>query len=209
MTEIQVGRLLRASIRGCVAGCQASQIFPDFGAMVVIPLKGDIRIFGLVTDIHIDDDGLVRQLAAADNVPDEIIQDNRLNRNMPVEMSVIFIGHARGGEISHQLPPQPPLSLDSLLTCGADLARAFTRAGRFGYLRHILSADEVATADLLAAHLAQAGGAHAAAGDMSWLTDAIREVITLLRDDHELLTAVLGAIADILPAPAADDEGAF
>ena len=209
MTEIQVGRLLRASIRGCVAGCQASQDFPDFGAMVMISLKGDIRIYGLVTDIHIDDDGLVRQLAAADHVPDEVIQDNRLNRNIPVEMSVIFIGHARGDKISHQLPPQPPLSLDRLLTCGADQTRAFTRAGRFGYLRHILSAEEVATADLLAAHLAQASSAHAAAGDSAWLTDAIREVITLLRDDHELLTAVLGAIADILPAPAADDEGAY
>lgn len=205
MTEIHVGRLLRSNIRGCVAGCQASQDFPEFGAMVVIPLKEDVRIFGLVTDIHIDDDGLVRQLAAAENVPDEVIQDNRLNRNMPVEMSVIFIGHARGDEVFHRLPPQPPLSLDSLLTCGADLTRAFTRTGRFGYLRHILSAEEVATADLLAAHLAQAGSAHAACGDHEWPTDAIREVISLLRDDHELLTAVLGAIADILPAPILDD----
>lgn len=207
MTEIQIGRLLRSNIRGCVAGSQANQDFPDFGAMVIIPLDKDVRIFGLVTDIHIDDDGLVRQLAAADNVPDEVIQDNRLNRNMPVEISVIFIGHARGGEVFHRLPPQPPLSLDSLLTCGADLTRAFTRAGRFGYLRHILSAEEIATADLLAAHLAQAYRAHAAAGDTGWLTDAIREVITLLRDDHELLTAVLGAIADILPTQIMDDQG--
>jgi len=207
MTEIHVGRLLRSNIRGCVAGCQISQDFPQFGEMVFIPLKEQIKIFGLITDIHIDDDGLVRQLAAAGDVPDEVIEDNRFNRNVPVEMNVLFIGHENKGKISHRLPPQPPLSLDSMLTCGSDLTRVFTRAGRFGYLRHILLTDDIPTADLLAAHLAQAGSAHAEVGDHKWQMEAIREVITLLRDDHERLTAVLGAIADILPQPLLDDSG--
>jgi hypothetical protein len=45
----------------------------------------------------------------------------------------------------------------------------------------------------------QAGRAHAARGNAAWAKDAIQEVITLLRDDHAVLTAVMGAIADAYP----------
>ena len=53
-----------------------------------LSLKG-YQVFGLIYDIHIDDDGLVRQLVTAEGVSDEIILDNRQNRNVPVEVSVI------------------------------------------------------------------------------------------------------------------------
>ena len=200
MTEIHVGRLLRASTRACVAGCQVGQPFPGFGSMVTIPLENDLRIYGLITDIHIDDDGLVRQLAALDAVPEEIIQDNRLNRNVPVELSVVFIGHARHEIISHTIPPFPPLSLDSMLACTPAMQRDFTSAGRFGYLRHILNAEQVPIADLIAAHLQQTCQAHEEVQQPQWLDGAIREVIAQLRDDHAALSAVLSAIADALPA---------
>ncbi len=199
MSEIHIGRLLRANTRGCVAGCQVSQPFPAFGSLVSIPLDTEVKAYGLVTDIHIDDDGLVRQLAASGNLPEEVIQDNRLNRNVPVELSVLFVGFSDGDKMSHLLPPRPPLSLDRMFTCSDEEIRAFTSAGRFGYLRHILSALDLPYADLLAAHLMQAGRAHATAGDAAWAKDAIQEVITLLRDDHGALTAVLGAIADAYP----------
>ena len=199
MSEIHIGRLLRANTRGCVAGCQISQPFPAFGSLVSIPLDAAINTFGLVTDIHIDDDGLVRQLAASDNLPEEVIQDNQLNRNVPVELSVLFIGYTGNGEVSHLLPPRPPLSLNRMFTCTDDEIRCFTSAGRFGYLRHILGSEDIPSADLLAAHLMQAGRVQAANGNSTWAMDAIREVITLLRDDHAALTAVLGAIADAFP----------
>jgi len=198
MSEIQVGRLLRANTRQCVAGCPASQEFPPFGSLVTVPLGENERAYGLVTDIHIDDDGLVRQLAAAGNVPEEVIQDNRTNRNVPVELSVLFIGYSQGEKISHLLPPRPPLSLDMMRACSSDEIIRFTSYGRFGYLRHILAADELPAADLLAAHLKEASQAHAAEG-LSWLRPAVKEVITLLRDNHTVLTAVLGALGDAFP----------
>lgn len=198
MSEIQVGRLLRANTRQCVAGCPASQEFPPYGSLVTVPLGENKQAYGLVTDIHIDDDGLVRQLAAAGNVPEEVIQDNRTNRNVPVELSVLFVGYSRGEDISHLLPPRPPLSLDMMRTCSGDEIVRFTSHGRFGYLRHILSADDLPAADLLAAHLKQADHANAADG-MSWLRPAVKEIITLLRDDHAALTSVLGALGDAFP----------
>ena len=206
MTEIHVGRLLRASTRACVAGCQIGQPFPDFGSMVTIPLENDVCIYGLVTDIHIDDDGLVRQLAALGEVPEEIIQDNRLNRNVPVELSVIFVGHARQEVISHRLPPFPPLSLDSMLTCTTAAIRKFTESGRFGYLRHILNAENVAVADLIAAHLLHAWQAHKEVHHQDWLNGAVREVIAQLRDDHAALSAVLGAVADAVPFEQSEEQ---
>ena len=199
MSEIHIGRLLRANTRGCVAGCQINQPFPAFGSMVSIPLEDGIKAYGLVTDIHIDDDGLVRQLAASDSLPEEVIQDNRLNRNVPVELSVLFIGSAENGKVSHLLPPRPPLSLDRMFTCPEEEIRAFTSSGRFGYLRHILGALDLPSPDLLAAHLMQAGKAHTARNNAAWAKNAIQEIITLLRDDHAALTAVLGAIADAYP----------
>lgn len=199
MSEIHIGRLLRASTRMCVAGCPAGQPLPAFGSLVSIPLNNGLIAFGLVTDIHIDDDGLVRQLALSSNVPVEVIEDNRVNRNVPVELSVLFIGHAQNEKISHLLPPQPPLSLDNIYGCGEEEIRKFTSAGRLGYIRHILSAEDVSTADLLAAHLLQAGSAHLTGKDGDWLRSAVQEIITLLRDDHAVLSTVLGAIADAFP----------
>jgi hypothetical protein len=199
MSEIHIGRLLRANTRGCVAGCQINLPFPAFGSLVSIPLAEGVKAYGLVTDIHIDDDGLVRQLAASGTLPEEVIQDNRLNRNVPVELSVLFVGYSETEKVSHLLPPRPPLSLDRMFTCSEEEIRSFTSAGRFGYLRHILGAQDIPAADLLAAHLMQAGRAQAAKDNTTWARDAIQEVITLLRDDHAVLTAVLGAIADAYP----------
>ncbi len=196
MSEKYIGRLLSASTRMCAAGCPAGQPLPDFGTLVSIPLDDELKAYGLVTDIHIDDDGLVRQLAISGSIPTEVIEDNRVNRNVPVELSVLFIGHARGEHISHLLPPRPPLSLDSIYSCDNKEIARFTSAGRLGYLRHILGTEDVPTADLLAAHLLQTGSIHA---DGLWLRSAVQEIITLLRDDHATLSAVLGAIADAFP----------
>lgn len=207
MSEIHIGRLLRASTRMCVAGCPAGQPLPAFGSLVNIPLINGLRAYGLVTDIHIDDDGLVRQLALSNSVPAEVIEDNRMNRNVPVELTILFIGHAQGEKILHLLPPQPPLSLDNINSCGEEEIRKFTSAGRLGYVRHILSAEDVSTADLLAAHLLQAGGAHLGDRNDTWLRSAVQEIITLLRDDHAVLSAVLGAIADAFPDFAPIDQG--
>ncbi len=199
MSEIHIGRLLRASTRMCVAGCQIGQPLPDFGSLVSIPLDDGLRIYGLITDIHIDDDGLVRQLSVSDQIAPEVIADNRVNRNVPVELSVLFTGHAQGDTLSHLLPPRPPLSLDNIFLCGDEEIVRFTYAGRLGYFRHILTAEDISTADVLAAHLLQAGNAHQNINKGDWLHAAVHEIIRLLRYDHDTLMTILYAIADAYP----------
>ncbi len=197
-TAIEVGRLLRAGTQGFVAGCRVSQVdSPTFGALVRVPLGQDESIFGLIHDIHVDDDGLVRQLAAADGIDDTIILDNRLNRNVPIEISVLSVGYSQNGQVFHLLPRRPPLSLDLMYLCDDAEVRLFTASQRFGYFRHILRAADIPTGELLAAHLQQAGEVHRKSGDEEWISRAMQEIIILLRDDYTLLMSVLGALAEI------------
>lgn len=205
---IEIGRLLRAGTTGFVVGCRVTQLtLPSFGALVHVPLEDGYGIYGLIHDIRIDDDGLVRQLVTADGVDDNVIADNRVNRNVPVEMSVLAVGYCQNGRIFHMLPPRPPLSLDVIYLCSEDEVCRFTLAGRFGYFRHILRATDLPVGELLSAHVRQANEAHCPASgqvpsryaNAGWTVSAMQELITLLRDDYPTLMSVLSALGDALP----------
>ena len=203
MTTLEIGRLLRAATSGFVVGCRVNQLdSPSFGALVRVPLERDYQVYGLVHDIHIDDDGLVRQLVTAEGMDagslEAVIADNRLNRNVPVELSVLAVGYRQEGRIFHLLPPRPPLSLDKIYLCDGEEVCQFTTAGRFGYFRHILRAVDLPVGELLAAHLQQANLAHCQNGDPDWASHATQELIVLLRDDYQTLMSVLSAVGDIV-----------
>lgn len=200
MTAYTLGRLLRAGTTGFIAGCSVSQLkAPAIGALVCAPLDESYKIYGIIHDIHIDDDGFVRQLVTAGSMDETTIADSRVNRIVPVEMSVLSVGFEQRGSIFHLLPPRPPLSLDVIYACPeADVVR-FTTTGRFGYFRHILRAQDIPVGEILAAHLSQARQANQAAGNDGWFDAAARELITLLRDDYPTLMSVLGALGDSLP----------
>ncbi len=196
MTQpIEIGRLLRAGTTGFIAGCRVNQLSaPSFGALVRAPLTDGYQIYGLIHDIHIDDDGLVKQLVTAENGSEEVMKDNRERRIVPVEMSVLAVGYEQDGKIHHLLPPRPPLSLDAIYACDEKDIIRFT--GRFGYFRHILNCKDAPVGEAIAAHILQAGRARGADG-ARWIEAATQEVITLLRDDYPTLMSVLGALADI------------
>lgn len=199
----EIGRLLRAGAAGFVVGCRVSQLSsPSLGALVRVPLEDGYQVYGLIQDIHIDDDGLVRQLVTAEALDpismEAVIADNRLNRNVPVEMTVLTVGYRQDGRIYHLLPPRPPLSLDLIYLCDDGELVAFTSAGRFGYFRHLLRAVDAPVGELLAAHLQQASRAHQHMGDPEWANRATQELIVLLRDDYQTLMNVLSTLSDAL-----------
>lgn len=206
-SSIEIGRLLRAGTTGFIAGCSVSQFeTPAFGALVRAPLGNGYQVYGLIYDIHIDDDGLVRQLVTAENVSAEVMRDNRERRIVPVEMSVLAVGYEQDGQIFHLLPPRPPLSLDVIYLCDDQELARFTGAGagtehgrrRFGYFRHILRQKDFPTGEVLAAHIQQTSQARNDGGQ--WKEQAIQEIITLLRSDYPTLMSALGAINDTLEA---------
>lgn len=200
MKTIEIGRLLRAGTTGFVVGCRVSQLnTPSFGSLVSVSLEDGCQIYGLIHDIRIDDDGLVRQLITAEGVDEAIIADNRVNRNVPLEMSVLAVGYRQNGRVSHLLPPRPPLCLDEIYLCDDEELCRFTGSGRYGYFRHILRAAELPVGELLAAHLLQAQAAHQSAGNYGWAIEATKELIVLLRDDYPTLMAAISTLGDAIP----------
>jgi hypothetical protein len=199
MTAIEIGRLLRAGNAGFVFGCRVNQTeSPTFGDLVNVPLdNGEYCIYGLIHDIRIDDDGLVRQLVTADGIDESVINDNRVNRNVPLEVSVLSVGYKLKNRYYHLLPPKPPLSLDVIKLCEPEELCQFTSTGRYGYFRHVLRAGDLPVGELLAAHFQQAKSAHSAVGDKDWAKQATKELIVLLRDDYANLMEVLSALGDL------------
>lgn len=198
MSGIEIGRLLRSGTAGFVIGCRVNQLdAPSFGSLVRVPLQEDYQVYGLIYDIHIDDDGLVRQLITAQDVPDEVLRDNRENRNVPVEIGVMALGYQKDGRIYHLLPPRPPLSLDTIFLCSPQELVRFTSAGHFGYFRHILRDQDKPVDELLAAHLLEARKAQEQAGHKDWFDGALQEIITLMRDNYQGLMMILNAASEI------------
>ncbi len=196
MASIQIGHLLRASNTGFVAGCSVAQLeVPALGMLVRAPLGDGYQVYGLITDIHIEDDGLVRQLVTAGDISPEVMQDNRERRIVPVEMSVLAVGYEQAGVIFHLLPPRPPLSLDALFLASDGELEKFTGAGRFGYFRHILRDENIPTGEVLAAHILDV---KQRTKNNKWVEAAVQELIALLRDDYPTLMAVLGALGEVM-----------
>lgn len=197
MNNDQIGYLLRASTSGAVAGCRVAELQqPHLGCMLRIPQAHDYQVYGILYDMHIDDDGLVRQLVTAESISAEVIADNRLHRSVPVEISLLFVGYQQNGQIFHLLPPRPPLTLEDVFLCNAAEMCSFTSSGHFGYFRHILQGVDFPVAEILASHLRQAALAQRQQGNPAWINAATQELITLLRDDYPTLMNVLGALAD-------------
>ncbi len=197
-TSIPIGKLLRAENSQFVAGCRVRELeTPALGALVKVKLEDQSEIYGLITNILINDDSLVRQLVSGVSIPTEYTADNRYNRNLPVEIHVLTVGYAQNGHISHRLPPRPPLSLDVLHLCGAEELCDFTSLNDQAYLRHILRLLDQPVEELLAAHLRQAKAAHQANNDNAWYPLACQKLITLMRDDYPRLTAVLDVLTDL------------
>lgn len=199
MTELKVGRMLRAGMSGFVVGCQVQNIdIPRFGSLVRAPIGGEAHAIGMVHDLHVDDDGLVRQLATAPDVEPSTIQDAQANRNVPLEISVLCVGFQEKGRMRHTLPPRPPLSLDLIYLCTSDEVISFTDQGHFGYFRHLLRHDDLPLSELIASHIKMTDGIHRTKGDPSWSDRAVDELIHLLRDDYRTLTALISALQDAL-----------
>ena len=195
--SIPIGKLLRADNSQFVAGCRVRELeTPAFGSLVRASLVDDTDVYGLITNISINDDGLVRQLVSGVSIPGEYTADNRYNRNLPVEIHVLTIGYGSDGQIHHQLPPRPPLSLDQLFLCGSDEVARFTSLGA-GYLRHILRLTDQPIEELLVAHLSQARRVQDSLGNPEWYEDACQRLIVLLRDDYMRLTQVLDALSEL------------
>lgn len=202
--SLEIGRVLRANTMGFAFGCRAGQLeTPAFGGLVKAATQNGELIYGLIYNINVDDDPLVRRLVLADALPPAAIEDQRNNRLLPVEMSVLTVGFGRVGEhVQQGFPPRPPLNLDPVYMVD-DPAEATRFSARLGYLRLILRAETsgVPVDQLLVAHIRDL---HRLRGrDDAWAHAVIHEVIELLRTNYDVLVPTLEALSEALPLVAA------
>jgi hypothetical protein len=189
---LKVGRIIRASSTRFAVGCQVLRPqVPAFGSLVKVPAMGVDQIHGLIHDVRMEDDPFVRQVAVSDDAPVEAFKDQRRNRQIPIEVSVLVVGYRQAGEIHHRLPPQPPLSLDEIHTCTTKELENFTE--RFDYFRLVLDNSDLPADELLAANLRYAALARGSAGE-EFLVSAGRELARLLAMDLFRLDAILRRI---------------
>lgn len=187
-----VGRLLRASNRGFIFGCRlAATDAVLFGSLVRAQAQaGQTHVYGLVYEIQVTDDGLVRQLSVADEaLLSEPRPDERHHRAAPNEVSVLTVGYRRQGTVRYGPAPQPPLSLDAIATCPPQELREFT--ARWDWLKLVLDTRDVPADDLLAAALGLAAEARPAQERRAYLVQAGRELARWLAGDTLRLEGIL------------------
>lgn len=196
---IEVGRVLRASTAGFAIGSRVNQLdAPAFGCLVVAePVGNREAIFGLIYDMHINDDQLIQRLVMTEDPRPEIIEDQRQNRMLPLEMSVLTVGYRSNGLIRQGLPPRPPLNLDPVRLCSDDEIREFT--ADLNYLRMIQNnpSGRIPVDQLLQAHIVDIFSRRGQ--DKPWAMTAVREVIELLRGNYDMLMPTLEGLSAALP----------
>lgn len=186
-----VGRVISASNARFAVGCRLLRTeVPTFGALVKAQAEDEITILGLVRDVQLLDDPLIRQVAVLSEDRPELIED-QYQRLLPIEVHVQVVGYRCRGQWCHWLPPQPPMSLARILTCTGEELREFTE--RFDYFRLVLDSRDMLSDELLAAHLRNAAQARGDAGE-AFLVSAGRELARLLGMDLLRLDAILRRI---------------
>ena len=199
--NLRVGRVLRAGTRGFAIGCAVMQPdIPAFGSFVRADgLRPGSAIYGLIYDVSVEDDPFVRQFISADP-PEEVVRDQRENRQVPIEVSVLAVGTGQGhggdgARIHHCLPAQPPVTLDWLYQCTDEDVQAFT--AHFDYFRLVLDAREVPADELLAASLRAAAAARPEDEREMFLVEAGRELAQLLAGDPVRLEGLLRRLRNL------------
>ncbi len=203
-SNTEIGRTLRASTEGFIVGCRVEQLSAAFGDLVKAQLTDDSVVYGLIYKIDVEDDPLVRRLVLLDGLDPAMIEDQRQNRLVPIEMSVLTVGYEADGDSAYGLSRRPPLSLDPVFAC-ADLDEVQTFTDNLGYLRMITRADpsQVPIDQLLITHLRNIFQVRG--DDQVWAATAIQEVIELLRHDYQTLIPILETLSRTLPEIGAAD----
>lgn len=196
--QLMVGRVLRASTRGFACGTQSNKVGQnhDFGAFVTAPIANntEIQVIGIIYAVEIKDDLLVNELVMADALTGNILRDQRENRMVPMEISVLNVGCAYAdGTMHHTLPPRPPMSLSEVQLCTCDTILSFTR--RHDFFPLVLNAAEVPSDDLLAASIRYAAGCYSDERERyEFLVKSGRAIARQLSHDLKRLEHVLALI---------------
>ena len=196
-----LGRVTRCSTRG-FAGAYPLQgeSIPSFGAFCSASYQGGGQVIGVIYDINIEDDPLARQLASLSDVPEEQIVDSQQNRQVPVEFSVLTLGHYDGERMRQTMPPRPPMTLELVQFLSKEDLLIFTEDLRF--LNTIAMTPSLPVDDLLIACVLEASSARPESERRRYMLGAGRMLARILAGDLQRLEQILGTLTLSVPGEA-------
>jgi hypothetical protein len=197
--NLLIGLVTRCSSQGFVGAKRLPETdLPIFGDFCTVEAQqGQSQVIGLIYDISIQDDEFARQMAAAEDLDPKQIDDQRLNRLLPVEISALSVGFRRQDQISQSLPPQPPISMAPIHPLSDDQVIEFTR--RLDFIPLVLSARHIPCDDLVAAMLMRAAARRPEDQRPPFLLEAGRVCADYLVHDLTRLEYILRALKQPLP----------
>ena len=134
-TGLPVGRIMRSDTVGYSVGLLALENNVPHVGNFVRTVSNEGWLIGVIENVVIEDDPFVRQLIAA-NTPEEVIQDQRQRRQVPMDVNVIHVGQQLTNGFIARRPTQPPAVLEQIyIFSGAELTE-FT--ADLGYLNLLL-----------------------------------------------------------------------
>ena len=192
-----IGRVLRSTTTEFFIGCHVLEPdTPNFGEFVKVSAANGITIIGLIYNVQIHDDPAVRQLILAQQLTRETILDQRENRLVPIEVSVLIVGYHKNKQFRQTFPPQPPISLEEMQSCTPDEIVGFTK--RLDYLRTVFSASQVPADQLIIASLTRSAESQATEVRRNFLLESGREIARVLNTDLVRLDGILRQLSLIV-----------
>jgi hypothetical protein len=165
---------------------------PPFGSFVRAHLEDDaLDVYGVVFHVETTSiDAAHRPLALNLSRQELREQQPQIFELLRTDFSLVVTGYKQDGKVRAGLPPTPPLVHDFVYACDEGEVVALTE--RLDFLRTLLTFAQAPTDELVAACLRNAYRARGE--DRTFLLGAGRNLSTLLRNDYDRLTAIVGRL---------------
>jgi hypothetical protein len=195
-TGTRLGEVIATNTTGFTAESDALHQLPDLGALVrVRAMSGSDSIYGVVAFGATG--GLDASRRAVRRGGEGFADEHVFARHPELELvlrtvfDVAVIGHARGSQVRHTLPPLPVPLHYNVIGCTLAEVERFVSGPR--YLPALLSyRGEISPEQLLGSHLAWVD--RTLADDHVWLRDAARRLARLMKRDYDQFVTIMQAV---------------
>lgn len=190
-----IGEVVESSTTQFGVACHELYQAPAFGVLVKAALPAQTGwVYGVVYDVATGSEppGAAVTVRGNAGLRDEAVYTAYpdLKEIMRTRFMALTVGFVDGGVIRHYLPPQPPPLHYSVYVCPDDDVCAFTE--QLGYLRTILTNQQIPADELAAASIRQARSCHPL--DPTYALRAGRQLALFLKEEYDRLRAILARI---------------
>ena len=135
--------------------------------MIEVDLDPTTTIFAIVTNIRYLDDAMIAQLATADVLPENVVENHRI-MGSPV-IDALMVGFTQNNQIIQTIPPRPPIRLENVRLSTSESLYLFTHHA-LSYFQNIYEArNTIFFSSVLSSHISMAHSAHRMVYDDEWL----------------------------------------